>query len=309
MKKILIAVLAFIVIFLALFGIKKIYDIKYPKNNEVNVVFTTDVNYKDYLLVTLNSAVKNKKPQSVYNIYILSVEMNEKQTQDFKKFNSDKVHIFIKPLKLESIKDVGNFKVQYHVTRADLFKFFMPDIFPELDKILYIDVDTIIQKDLLEIYNVNLGNKYIGVVYKCSPKYIWKKILWHWYPKKKYSYNCGVILYNLKKWRKDNITQELIKAKNKDKIRKLMTQTAFNSALSGKKVYHLPPYYNYLTQWNDEMFKIYDFKHLYRPYMRKINSADELFRRAVIIHYADSHKPWRNKTAPHRNEWFKYKEQ
>lgn len=289
-------------------GIKNIYNLRHIENKEVNMVFTTDVNYKDYLKVTLNSAIKNKNEETVYNIYILSVEMNEKQTQDFKKFNSDKVHIFIKPLKLDSIKDVGNFSVKYHVTRADLFKFFMPDIFPELDKILYIDVDTVIQKDLLEIYNVNLGDKYIGAVYKCSPKYSWKKILGHWYTRKKYNYNCGVILYNLKKWREDNITKELIKAKNKDKIRKLMTQTAFNDVLSGDKVYHLPPYYNYLTQWNNEMFKIYDFKKLYRPYLRKINSADELYKRAVIIHYADSHKPWRNKKAPHLNDWLKYKE-
>ena len=277
------------------------------KSEKVEIVFTTDINYKDYLKVAINSAIKNKNRDTKYNINIVGVDLDKNNLNEYKSFETENVKINLVPVSLKMLDGIGMYKIKYHVTRADLFKFIVPDLFPALDKILYIDADTVILKDLSDLYNTDIGNKYIGVVHKSDPKYIWKKHLWHWKHYLQPDYNCGVILYNLKMWRKNNIKNLLIEQKNRDKNRKLMTQSSFNNVLDSDKVYYISPVYNFLSQWNSKMFERNQFKKIYKPYLNKINSFEELYNQAVIIHYADKDKPW-NSHVNYSQLWWRYKE-
>ena len=279
---------------------------KHDLNKIVNIVFTTDVNYKNYLKTTIRSAVANKNEDSVYNINILCVDLSEIDCNAYKKFENKNVNINLVPVKLDSIKDVGNYEIEYRVTRADLFKFFMPDLFPDLDKILYIDVDTAIVKDLTELYNTDLKDKFIAVVNKPIKDY--KTILFRgkFYQKKVRKYNCGVILYNLNLWRKYGISEKLVHEKNIDEERELMTQNIFNKVLSQDKIVKLAPVYNVMIQWNDAMFKRYFSVFAYFPYCVMHSCRFEnLLDNAVIIHYLDREKAW-EKRNDLSDYWLKY---
>ena len=262
-------------------------------NKTVNIVFITDKNYKDYLKTTMRSAIANKNEDSVYNINILCVDLPENERNKYKKFESKNVHINPMAVSLNDIKDVGNYDIFYFVTRADLFKFFMPDLFPKLDKILAIDVDTVILKDLTQLYNTDLKDKYIGVVNKpkkdFSAIHINNKVV----SSEVRKYNNGVMLYNLKLWRKDDITNELIKEKNQMQDKSLMTQNVFNYVLDQKKIKKLPPIYNVFSRWDDPAMKQHYFLTAYFPYCWLHSCSFEALKKdAVIIHYLDIFKPW-----------------
>lgn len=309
MKKFLYIFIIFLIFISLIFAVLFVKH-KIPKSvKPINIVFTTDINYKNYLKTTINSAVKNKNKDSVYNINIIGVDLNNEQLKVFKSFESDNVHINLMPLPLNMLNGIGMYKIDYHVTRADLFKFLMPDLFPNLDKILYIDVDTVILKDLSDLYNTNIGNKYIGVVHKSDSVFIWEKRLWYWVHKPYYEYNCGVILYNLKQWRKKNLKNLLIENKNTDQYKGLMSQYTFNNVITKENVFYLSPIYNVLIQWDKELFERNNFKKAYKPYLNKINSIDELYENAVIIHYADKIKPWdaEGKKIHYVDLWEKYR--
>ena len=70
-----------------------------------------------------------------------------------------------------------------------------------MDKCLFLDADLIADKDITELYNINIDDFYMGAVADQFPltENCWAKRL---DLAKNYRYvNTGVILVNLKKWR------------------------------------------------------------------------------------------------------------
>ncbi len=278
-----------------------------PTPSTVNIVFTTDNAYKNYLKVALKSAFLNKNPESKYNITIFAVDVDKQTEKEFKTFENKNFVINIKPLEISKLNDIGNFPVSNHVSRADLYKFFMPDLLPDYDKVLYLDSDIIILGDLLNLYNTNINRYYLAAVSKAtadSKRYNLGQdfvLFQRWY-----NYNCGVMVLNLKKMRKDNIKEKLIESKNADMMRMLMTQTAFNEVIPIAKIKKLSPIYNFITYWTDTDFYMNDFRYIYRPYLDDINSYEQLKDSAVIVHFAGQNKPWCTMDIPYSDKWWEY---
>lgn len=306
-KSIFIIVICLILILGGILIFQGIKNYQNNLNRIVNIVFTTDNNYKDYLKTAIRSAIANKNKDSVYNINIICVDLPKSEQDKFKKFETKNVHINPVSVSLKDIKDVGDYEIEYFVTRADLFKFFMPELFPKLDKILYIDADTVIMKDLTKLYNTNLGNKFIGVVNKPLKEFGSIKLFNHEFPAKVWVYNCGVILINLKLWREYDITEALVNEKNEKNDNELMTQNVFNAVLTQNKIKKLSPINNVFTEWKDEgSFKNYHFWLAYFPYCIKGCNFKSLLEDAVIIHYLSFDKPWKNRNNDIAKYWLKY---
>ena len=306
MKKWFIYIIALFCLLIAGFCIYEYYN-KPEKNSTANLVFTTDANYTEYTKVAIKSAIVNKAPDTEYNIIMLCVDLSDKQMKEFKQFESDKVKINLLPLKVDSIKKVGDYEVSNHVSRADLFKFFMPEILKDYDKVLYMDSDTIILGDLLPLFNTNLRGKCLGAVPKYVPIYRWYHVLGEFFIRHEtYEYNCGIMLLNLEQMRKEKVTEKLVVSKNSDIARNLMTQDAFNSVLPFGKTKKLSPIYNTIARWKPVYFVSYNFKKTFRPYLNNINSMEELYKQSVIIHFAGFRKPWHYEDIAFSKEWWKY---
>ena len=301
-KKQLYLLLAFLVFFVAI-----IVVIVYIKVVNIYVVFNTDRNYKEYTKVALKSAIENKNPYSVYNIKILCVDLTEKERDEFKDFEARRVKISTVPLKLDSIKNIGKHKIDHYVSRADLFKFFMPEIFPELNKILYIDSDTIILHDLSKLYHTNISRYPLAAVKKNDASVEWEKNEdGSMRVNRIYSYNCGVLLFNLKNMRDNFLTTELIISKNKDKKSKLVTQNSFNDVIPINTIKLLSPIYNTYSRWSSSDFDNWDFKEIYSPFLDNIIDMNDLREHAVIVHFAGAQKPWFNNEIYFADLWWKY---
>lgn len=107
------------------------------------------------------------------------------------------------------------------------------DMFPELHKILSLDVDTIVDKDISDIWNLDLEDDYyFAAVVEPDRTDFYQDILYT---------NIGVALYNLDKLR-DGKAEEVIKALN-DKEYKFLEQDAFNELCQGH-ILSIPSYYN-----------------------------------------------------------------
>ena len=248
-----------------------------PKNNNsINIVFTTDKEYSPYLKVALKSLILNKNKDSIYNIYILSIDLNKKTQEELKTFKQNDVEINTVPLKVKTLDKIIDKKINFfYVSRADLFKFFIPEMFQNFDKILYLDSDILVLKDISEIYNYNLENKIIGVL---PEKTNFKN-------EENSKYNCGVILFDIKKCSENNITKKLIQAKNNDKTKRYVTQLAYTKAIDIKNTKALPLNYNYLIK--DE---------------KVIDNKDEI----LIVHFAGFQKPWYNPDMEFASLWRQY---
>ena len=89
-------------------------------------------------------------------------------------------------------------------------------IFSDLERIIYLDGDTLIFTDLSEMYNLPFHNNYI-LASQSHDLYILKKFK----IKVKNVVNVGVILFNIKEIRKSNIDMELLyfSMKNNKKLK------------------------------------------------------------------------------------------
>lgn len=110
------------------------------------------------------------------------------------------------------------------------------ELFPDEDKLLQLDIDTIICDDLTPLWDTDLTGKWFGAV---------REWLGHYHPfgTKEY-YNVGVTLWNLAELRKDGVTQRVLDIVNSERM--LCTeQDAFNKlAVPAKKVVDISVRYN-----------------------------------------------------------------
>lgn len=160
----------------------------------------------------------------------------------------DKVYLLIEddefPYELPDIVRTINVKYQ---------KFFYPDganwrsrfsymammratyakMFPKLDRILSLDVDTIVTEDISDLWDLPIDDYYLSA--SEEPK-----------ATKEHGYfyvNIGVALYNLNKLREDRMVDKVIGELN-SKQYAYLEQDAF-SELCHDRIYPMPPEYNY----------------------------------------------------------------
>lgn len=110
-----------------------------------------------------------------------------------------------------------------------------PKIFPNLDRILSLDMDTVVNENISELWDLDLENYYLAAVEECD------------LTKKEGSYiNMGVAMLNLKKIREEHKDDELIDALNTYWYR-YKEQDCFNEFFRGH-ILILPSDYNSCIQ-------------------------------------------------------------
>ena len=80
---------------------------------------------------------------------------------------------------------------------AIYFKLFIPLLFPDIEKMIHLDGDTMVFKDLWEMYNLPFNNNYL-LAQRTKKNFLKDKKV------NNYQINAGVILFNIKKIRKDD---------------------------------------------------------------------------------------------------------
>lgn len=112
-----------------------------------------------------------------------------------------------------------------------LFRVALDKIFPNLNRILSLDVDTIITEDISDIWDIPLGDNYLAATEE--PDRRCGDVTYH---------NMGVTLFNLKKIREDDVSNKMIQA-IKTEWYQYPEQDCINKYCQGK-IFNLPSEYN-----------------------------------------------------------------
>ena len=256
-------------------------------------------------LVSMISILENSSRYTFYIFYLL-VEKNLFNKQNKKKFihleeryNRCKINIF----ELTS-ENLSNARIDRYPI-STYFRLLLPKLIPEVNRIIYLDGDTLVFKDLTKMINLEMNNNIIlGFVddsYKNAEKYGIKT----------YKYiTAGVLLMNLQKMRKENILQKFVDFIEKNKKNLIQEdQTVINIVLHGR-IGLLPP-----------KFGIWDFKNkkkiLNHNHYKKKNLGIQAYndreilkgwRHPSIIHFVFG-KPWKKvfkKNAFFNKKWWEY---
>lgn len=91
---------------------------------------------------------------------------------------------------------------------AALYRFLIPEYEKKFDKIIYLDIDIVVELDIAELYAINMGDKYIAAVLDCwtTRKHLKKEM---GIDPNRYC-NSGVLLLNIGLLRKSNFFDRAI---------------------------------------------------------------------------------------------------
>ena len=176
-------------------------------------------------------------------------------------------------------------------------------LLPDVDKILYIDVDVLIRGSLLPVWQTDLtGNVLAGVkgAVNLAEKWEWNsdRIYWKMLEGQKGRYvNAGVTLLNLSEIRKRGLEaewNELAKEKLYYQDQDILNITCRDAIL------YLPPRYNRLAYMEEE-----DYNRFVEEKIFSAAECEEALQNPIIIHYAGD-KPWKRYDTNLGDVWWDY---
>lgn len=115
----------------------------------------------------------------------------------------------------ETLQREGSVDPRY-VSELNHLRFYMPEIFPRLNKIVLLDHDVVVQKDLTRLWRLNMRGKVIGAVQTCEegePSFRRMDMLVNFtdptiadnFDPKTCTWAFGMNLFDLHEWRKRNL--------------------------------------------------------------------------------------------------------
>lgn len=273
-----------------------------------DIVYITDKGYFMPTLVSMKSLIESAKDSAnKYNIYCVYSDLNTYEKECFSMLQTDYARIIlINRKKLDLRGNNLNTKISNSSTSAvpiSLLKFEIADIFPDKDKILYLDGDIIIKKTIDKIFDIDLSDNYVAAVLDIGLLYN-KNIQACENPK---YFNSGMMLLNLKKIREYNICNILYEKKLSSTDTTFMDQGVLNETFKGHTIL-LPLKYNclYLGITRARYFRGLALEKINKLYDENYRSWNELFNDASIIHYASKDKPWKYRDGTGAKLWEYY---
>lgn len=279
----------------------------------MNIVLHSSDSFSSVLAVSIISILENNSTADEIFFFVIENNISEEHKkmieQIISNYQNSKI-IFIQMPNINEEYKLG-LKMIKSIWLFDSYcRLFLGSILPNnIERVLYLDCDTLCNGNLTEFYNTELDN-YIsaGVIDCLSEKY------YNLFGMDKSSYYCnsGVLLLDLKKWREENIEKKVIEfvQANKGYIF-FMEQSVMNIILQNRiKIVH--PRFNTYT-----LMIAFTYKNLQR--LRKCEryytkqEIDEAIKNPVIIHLTNCFyvkgRPWiENSKHPFASLFMKYRE-
>ena len=244
-------------------------------NREIPIFFTIDDSYAPFLAVALNSAIKNSDPQRNQNAIVLYQDLGADNISRLQSLQTENFKIELMPIRanMEALDDRMSNRLRCdYFTLTIYFRLFIPSMFPQYDKGIYIDSDVVLTDDIAKLFDIDIGENYIGACNDLSIADIPPLVA---YTEKavgvnaKEYINSGVLLMNLKKMRDDDLEGHFLSLLNKYHFDSIAPDQDYLNAMCNGKIYYLE------EKW-DTM-----------P-----NDAKPMLTETSLIHYNLFSKPW-----------------
>ena len=133
--------------------------------NVVPVVFAADNNYVPMLTTTIYSMLKNASKDRSYDVIVLERNISDENKQNirqfFERFPNAVIRFF----------DVSRYLAGFNLTTSNAhisietyYRFIIQEALPFYSKLLYLDCDLVVNGDVAELFDIELGDNAIAAV-------------------------------------------------------------------------------------------------------------------------------------------------
>lgn len=277
-------------------------------HQNIAIAYGFDNNYRYPTLVSITSIIENASESTFYTFYLLieKTGLLEETKKIF--YNLENKYNNVKIVLLEMEESMfGKARIDRY-PMPTYYRLILAKLLPKVNRVIYLDGDTLILNDLTEMINIEMENNVMMGFVDNS----WKKA--EEFGVKTYKYvTAGVLLINLKKIRTENITKKFFDfMEHNTKKLTQEDQTIINIVLHGR-IGLLPPKFgiwNFRDESSAGNHNCYCDKSLgVKAYDEKV--LFEALKRPTIVHF-DYGKPW-NERESYANlefyqKWWEYTE-
>lgn len=260
-------------------------------DREIPIFFTIDDGYAPFLAVALNSAINNAAPDRQYKAIVLHQDLNETNIRKLKSLETENFKIELTPMKanFEALDDRMSNRLRCdYFTLTIYFRLFIPAMFPQYDKGVYIDSDVVLTADVADLYDTDIGDNLIGACNDLSIADIPPLVAYTENAigvKKEEYINSGVLLMNLKQMRAADLEGHFLRLLNTYHFDSIAPDQDYLNAMCNGKIYYLDESWDAMP-----------------------NEAKEPLSHTNLIHYNLFSKPWCYDGIQYEDEFWKYAE-
>ena len=172
----------------------------------VPVFFSCDDNYIPFLGVAIKSLIENSSKENNYFVFVLHSKMSIKNMKIITAMEKENVSICFIDVSEKLVTYGKKLNLRDYYTVSIYFRIFIPGMFPEFKKAIYLDADMVILEDVAKLYKIELGDKLLGgvpdaVIASRQEFRDYAELGCGIYPYTNY-FNSGMMLMNLDEMRK-----------------------------------------------------------------------------------------------------------
>ena len=250
------------------------------------VAFATNEAYAPYMSVAIQSLIDHAAADNDYRVYVLYSQLNEETKQTLNKMSTSNVRVELKDMS-KFVADTPLY-VHSHFSVETYYRFWLPKLFKEYDKVLYLDCDMLVRADVAELFNYDLGDNYIGACRDLLPKNLSPYITDELSCQPENYFNAGLTMFNVSAWQEHGLYDKCMEKLNQFRNLQYLDQDILNMVCNGK-VYYFDFYWNVmwsaLMQTSENICLSGKNK---EAFLNCQKSAD----RIKLIHYTSGRKPW-----------------
>jgi len=132
----------------------------------IPVFYSCDDIFAPYMIVSLTSLLKNCSKQRRYIIHILSTGLSDDIQKAALSLKSDYVDIRFENVSRYIGAIENKLPIRDYYTKTTYYRFFIAEMFPDYDKALYIDSDTVVLGDISELFDTDLTDYYVAAAHE-----------------------------------------------------------------------------------------------------------------------------------------------
>ena len=265
----------------------------------IPVFFSCDEAYAPYLAVAIKSLIENgNTDKHIYEINVLNTDISDDNKKKILNLAQEGYDIIFRDVskQIADIEKESESRLRDYYSLSIYYRIFIPNLFKDYDKVLYLDADIVIVDDVANLYNLEMGDNLLagttdGVVRLVDEfkDYVVDAVgvdKWEDY------INSGVLVMNTKGLREAKIEEKFLYLLTKYNFDTVAPDQDYLNALCKNRITHFEMYWNFMpnvdADYRDEDLHLIHYNMFQKPWNYPDMRCAEYFNKyAKMTEYYD----------------------